>query len=70
MRLIYKFRAEGVWFSKRGGKAYLRGEKPKFLWSNDVDLEETGKHHIATRRGHNQYSRPLVMFYREASISD
>jgi hypothetical protein len=63
MRLIYKFEADGVWFSKNGESAYKRGEKPEFLWPDNATLEETCVHHIARKRGRD-YSRELVMFYR------
>lgn len=67
MKLLYDFKAEGVWFSKNGAKAYRRGEKPRFLWPDNADLVPTVSHHVATLMRSNDYSRNLVMFYKQAS---
>jgi hypothetical protein len=67
MRLIYKHQHEGVWFSRNGQRAYLRGEKPAQLWRVPVDqLEATAKHHITRTYANGVPSgqRELVMFYR------
>lgn len=73
MKPLYKFEADGVWFSKNGRKAFLRGEKPKFMWPEGTDIIPTGPHHIETfRKVGNQRAfcaRKLVMFYRDASKS-
>ena len=73
MKLLYKFEAEGVWFSRNGAKAYRRGEKPRFLWPDNIKLTPTVAHHIARRKKlddrapggrFENYTRELVMFYR------
>lgn len=65
MKLLYKFQAEGVWFSKNGTAAYRRGEKPRFLWPDGASLKMTEPHHIAREIGAGRYTRELVQFYRE-----
>jgi len=64
MKLLYKFQAEGIWFSKNGTLAYKRGEKPQSLWPEAASLVPTDTHHIARNRGCGNYSRELVMFYK------
>jgi len=70
MKPLYKNYHEGYWFSKNGHKAYMRGEKPLFLWTADKDdLEETVAHHIEEHpvdgpRSVRMVTRSLVMFYR------
>lgn len=34
MRLLYKFEVNGIWFSKNGTKAYMRGAAP-FDWASN-----------------------------------
>lgn len=70
MKNLYKFEAEGVWFSKNGTKAYKRGEKPLFLFKDKTGLIPTIPHHIAReyqcrgKLGMN-FTRELVMFYKK-----
>jgi hypothetical protein len=65
MRLIYKDEHEGVWFSKNGHLAYMRGEKPGFLYHGEKNLQPVCVHHIARPWPNGRgYSRELVMFYR------
>jgi hypothetical protein len=64
MRLIYRHEHQGIWFSHNGHRAYEKGERPLCLLVHEwCDWEETAKHHIARRRG-TEYTRELVMFYR------
>ena len=64
MKLLYIHQHEGFWFSKNGHKAYLRGERPGFMFEPGDRLEPTINHHIARLRGGSDYTRELVMFYR------
>ncbi len=70
MRLIYKHKHEGLFFSHRGHKAYLRGEKPKELWPADAKLKETEVHHIGRSTGswYGGYTRELIMFYKMDNV--
>jgi len=68
VRLIYKHKHEDVWFSHNGDRAYLRGEKPIFMWPEGVQLEPTALHHISRNvvsHDPHGFTRSLVMFYRE-----
>lgn len=65
MRLLFTHIHEGVWFSKGGHSAYLRGEKPARLWPIRTITKATVPHHIAVKRSNGDYSRELVMFYKE-----
>lgn len=64
MKLLYSDVHEGVYFSKNGQAAYLRGEKPRFMWPESAKVVETVAHHIARPIAGRGYSRELVMFYR------
>lgn len=64
--LLWRYFHEGIWFSKNGHKAYIRGEKPLLLWDDDTILEPTIKHHIAHQRP--CYTMEFVMFYRKKGI--
>jgi hypothetical protein len=64
MRLIYKDKHEGKWFSHNGHLAYLAGERPDCLLPPGHGWEPTTMHHIARLKGKDDYSRELVMFYR------
>lgn len=65
MKQLYKHEHEGLRFSHNGHAAYLRGEKPRWMWK-DEEVEETVAHHIewGTDRERN-VRRALVMFYRK-----
>lgn len=66
MRNIYKFYREGLWFSRNGKKAYLKGERPLRLWESHEGLVPTIAHHIAVQVGaSNQFKKSLVMFYKK-----
>ena len=66
MRLLYEHCHEGVWFSRNGNRAYLKGERPRFMFPDDANVEPTVKHHIARKISDRQgYSREYVMFYRD-----
>lgn len=67
MRLLYKFQARGVYFSKNGAKAFQRGEMPSVLIAEADRGRATGNHHIARRRGDGSYTRELVMFYEKGA---
>lgn len=62
MRLLYKHCHEGIWFSQNGHAAYMRGEKPNFMWPEVFDFEATTEHHIARDYDKGKYTRELVMF--------
>lgn len=64
MRLLYKHEHEGVWFSANGHRAYMRGEKPGFMWGTGKKLVPTVVHHIAREYGNGKFTRELKMFYR------
>lgn len=77
MRLLYKHEHHGVWFSENGHKAYLRGEKPRFMWPENVELIPTCEHHIARQHPgaarmapEKAYTRELVMFYRRSDAQN
>ena len=63
MRLVYKYQHEGVWFSKNGHRAYLRGERPGFMWGTGKRLEPVCVHHIAQECSPGKFTRQLKMFY-------
>lgn len=64
MRLIYRHKHQGVWFSHNGHRAYENGERPDCCLPTEWhDWELTARHHIARKRG-NDYTRELVQFYR------
>jgi len=69
MSVLYIHEHEGVWFSKNGHRAYLAGEKPRFMWPAEAKLERTADHHIQ-REVHNTGGKRgkirLVTFYRLA----
>jgi hypothetical protein len=67
MRLIFKHEHEGVFFSHNGHRAFLRGEKPGFMFQKENKLVPVCVHHIARPYGENKYTRELVMFYRKDS---
>ena len=72
MRQLYGDRIfEGIGFSHNGKRAYLRGEKPMFMWPPEMQsmlhLEATDCHHIERRVG-STWKRSLVMFFREIKI--
>lgn len=48
---LSKHKHEGVWFSKNGHRAYMRGEKPWWLWplQDRSRLVKTCPHHITVR---------------------
>lgn len=60
------FWREGYGFSQNGERAYLRGEKPKFLFPPNINLIPTIPHHITCKYayGPNGFKRSLTMFYR------
>jgi hypothetical protein len=64
MKVVYKHVHEGIYFSHNGHAAYLKGEKPFFMWPKDAQIEATCQHHIGHWRGQT-HTRELVMFYRE-----
>ena len=66
MRLIYKEKHEGVWFSHNGHRAYENGERPRCLIEKTIGgWEPTVAHHIARRNGNSTWTRELVMFYKK-----
>lgn len=57
VRLLYKHKHDGIWFSKNGHAAYERGERPEMLIESKDDWVFVCNHHIA---------RPiLVPFFRK-----
>ena len=72
MRLIYAHKHEGIWFSRNGHRAYMRGEKPLILWPEDAhhELVPTVAHHISRKTGSGDYgyTRKLVMFFADESV--
>lgn len=68
MKRLYLSRVhEGVGFSENGHKAWMRGERPKWMWPAGTCLEPTCEHHVEVYCSHFHCNRKLVMFYRKAS---
>ena len=63
-QLLTRYVHEGIGFSKNGHEAYLRRERPEFMFPAGTLMEPTICHHIEIKVGRT-YKRPLVMFYRE-----
>ena len=65
-QLLKKYIHENIGFSKNGNDAFLRGEKPEFMFPDGTLIIETIPHHIELKVGRT-FRRPLVMFYRRAA---
>ena len=63
-QVLKKYINNGIGFSKNGHDAFLRGEKPEFMFPEGTVVQSTEKHHIEIKVS-NTYRRPLVMFYKE-----
>jgi hypothetical protein len=68
MKPLYHHEHEGLFFSKNGHLAYLRGEKPAHLLPYVATLEPTTYHHIEIPHGPRCRLRRLVMFYRKIRL--
>lgn len=68
MRLLPAYtQHDGIWMSKNGHRAFLRGERPGCLIADKAGWVETCPHHIARLKPgiRRDYTRELVMFYRQ-----